>query len=106
MGLSNIDWTQLSGVAIALLIIGYLGGKVLDLFLLRQRRSDEGEHRTGNEELKKVIENNTLATNTLISFLQVTLTKNESSMEQVVRNTEHIPVMAQKVSDIWDCVKP
>jgi hypothetical protein len=53
-----------------------------------------------------VIENNTAAINNLTSFLQITLTKNESSMEQVIKNTEHIPGMAQQVNAIWDVVKP
>lgn len=99
----NVDWTQLSIGASALVILGYLGGKALD-GIFKKERQDSRRQVKVQDELKQVIENNTAATNTLISFLQVTLTKNETCMEQVVKQTEHIPGMAKQVSAIWDVV--
>lgn len=99
MGVPGIDWGQVAQMGVggtALLLLGYLGGKVIDAF------GNKGAEQ--KDEMKQVIENNTAATQTLISFLQVTLTKNETCMEQVVKNVEHIPGMAQQVKSIWDVV--
>ncbi len=42
--------------------------------------------------MKTVIENNTTATNNLLSFLQVTLTKNQAEMGQLLRIPSIFPV--------------
>lgn len=100
MGVTGIDWGQVAQMGVggaALLLLGYLGGKVIDAFGNKATTEQK-------DEMKQVIENNTAATQTLISFLQVTLTKNETCMEQVVKNVEHIPGMAQQVKAIWDMV--
>jgi hypothetical protein len=93
--LLGINWAQLSIGTAALLIIGFLGARLIDGVFSKQR-----------DEMKTVIENNTTATNNLLSFLQVTLTKNQAEMGQVVENTKHIPGMDNRVNDIWQAVKP
>ena len=92
MDLAQFAQYGIGGLAIGALV--YLGGKALDAF--REGKQTEKD---------QVIENNTAAMNNLTSFLQVTLTKNEVCMDQVVENTKHIPVMANQVNNIWEAVK-
>lgn len=98
----GVDWTQLSIGGIAAIGIVLAFCKFIDVWGQKQSQEDKDN----KDELKKVIENNTAATNCLLNFLQIALTKNESSMNEVVLNSRLIPGMNVKLDVIANQISP